>query len=140
MTLPLYSFLETQGTYVYTQNETAASAEVVMEAEIQNEYDAEKTFTYEAEIRDMDGRTVCTETSGALTLAAGEKKVYSLTGTLQNPKFWSTEYPYLYEVVTTVLVDGEAVDSATTPLGVRIFRFTNDSGLFLNENYVKLKG
>jgi len=42
-------------------------------------------------------------------------------------------------VVTTVLVDGEAVDSATTPLGVRIFRFTNDSGLFLNENYVKLK-
>ena len=140
VTLPLYSFLETQGTYVYTQNETAASAEVVMEAEIQNEYDAEKTFTYEAEIRDMDGRTVCTETSGALTLAAGEKKVYSLTGTLQNPKFWSTEYPYLYEVVTTVLVDGEAVDSATTPLGVRIFRFTNDSGLFLNENYVKLKG
>jgi len=106
VTLPLYSFLETQGTYVYTQNETAASAEVVMEAEIQNEYDAEKTFTYEAEIRDMDGRTVCTETSGALTLAAGEKKVYSLTGTLQNPKFWSTEYPYLYEVVTTVLVDG----------------------------------
>lgn len=140
VTLPLYSFLNTQGTYVYTRNETEASADVVMEAEIQNEYDTDKTFTYVAEIRDMDGRTVCTETSGALTLPAGGKQVYSLTAALQNPKFWSTEYPYLYEVVTKVLVDGEEIDSSTTPLGVRVFRFTNDNGLFLNENYVKLKG
>lgn len=140
VTLPLYSFLETQGTYVYTKNETQSAADVVMEAEIANEDAAAKTFTYVAEVLDAGGNPVLTETSGSLTLAPGAKQVFSLTGTLQNPKLWSTEYPYLYTVVSKVLVDGKETDSTTTPLGVRTFRFTNDSGFFLNENYVKLQG
>ena len=140
ITLPLYSFLETQGTYVYTQNETDTSAEVVMDAEIQNEYDEARTFTYVSEVVDMDGKVVLTAQSEELTLEPGAKEVFHLTGTLDNPKRWSTEYPYLYEVVSKVLVDGKEVDSTTTPLGVRTFRFTNDSGFFLNENYVKLQG
>lgn len=140
VTLPLYSFLETQGTYVYTQNETASSAEVVMEAEIANEYTEEKTFTYAIQILDAQGQEVQAAASEALTLAAGAKDNYQLKVTLTNPKRWSTEYPYLYQVVSKILVDGKEVDSTTTPLGVRTFRFTNDSGFFLNENYVKLQG
>lgn len=140
VTLPLYSFLETQGTYVYTQNETASSAEVVMEAEIANEYDEAKTFTYAIQILDARGHEIQTASSESLTLAAGAKENYQLKVTLSNPKRWSTEYPYLYQVVSKVLVDGVEVDSTATPLGVRTFRFTNDSGFFLNENYVKLQG
>ena len=140
VTLPLYSFLETQGTYVYTKNETKNAADVVMEAEIANEAASAKTFTYVAEVLDAEGKPVLTVTSAPLTLASGAKQVFSLTGTLQNPKRWSTEYPYLYTVVSKVLVDGRELDSTTTPLGVRTFRFTNDSGFFLNENYVKLQG
>ena len=140
VTLPLYSFLETQGTYVYTKNETKNTADVVMEAEIANEAASAKTFTYVAEVLDAEGKPVLTVTSAPLTLASGAKQVFSLTGTLQNPKRWSTEYPYLYTVVSKVLVDGRELDSTTTPLGVRTFRFTNDSGFFLNENYVKLQG
>jgi beta-galactosidase len=140
VTLPLYSFLETQGTYVYTKNETKNTADVVMEAEIANEDAAAKTFTYVAEVLDAEGKPVLTVTSDPLTLAPGAKQVFSLTSTLQNPKRWSTEYPYLYTVMSKVLVDGKEIDGTTTPLGVRTFRFTNDSGFFLNENYVKLQG
>jgi beta-galactosidase len=140
VTLPLYSFLETQGTYVYTENETRTAADVVMEAEIANEGSAARTFTYAAEVLDADGQVVFSQTSASLTLEPGDKQVFSLTGTLQNPKRWSTEYPYLYQVVSKVLVNGKELDRAVTPLGVRTFRFTNDSGFFLNENYVKLQG
>ncbi len=140
VTLPLYSFLETQGTYVYTQNETASSAEVVMEAEIANEYEVEKTFTYAVQVLDAEGNEVQTASSAEMKLQPGTKDNYQLKVTLSNPKRWSTEYPYLYQVVSKVLVDGVEVDSTTTPLGVRTFRFTNDNGFFLNENYVKLQG
>src|SRR5699024_446372 len=38
-TLTLYSYLQTQGVYVYNKNITDQTAEVVVEAEIQNDYD-----------------------------------------------------------------------------------------------------
>ena len=68
VTLPLYSFLETQGVYVYTSDETEESATVHIEAEIQNEYDEAMTFTYEADVEDMDGAEAASAQSEACLL------------------------------------------------------------------------
>lgn len=140
VTLPLYSFLETQGTYVYTADETEESAKVYIEAEVQNEYDEAKTFTCSAEILDMDGNVAADVTGDAITLKPGEKTVVKLETVVENPIFWSDQYPYMYQVDTVLDLDGEEADRSATPLGIRVFRFTNDSGVFLNENYIKLEG
>ena len=153
ITLPLYSFLKTQGTYVYTQNEAEnlTSTDVFVEAEIHNEYKEDKMFEYEAVIYDMDGNAVDSKTI-AVTLPAGKKTSDVVPGgsivdgravirfTLNNPKLWSPDYPYLYSVVTNIKLDGEVVDSTTTPLGVRTWSFSYDYGFEINGYNKKLHG
>ncbi|MDR1156778.1 MAG: DUF4982 domain-containing protein [Oscillospiraceae bacterium] len=154
ITLPLYSFLATQGTYVYTENEAPnlSSVGVSAEAEIANEYGEDKTFEYEAVIYDMDGDVVEVK-STSVTLPAGKKTSDAgisadniaggravLTFTLTNPKLWSPDYPYLYSVVTNIKMGGQVVDSTATPLGVRTWEFSYDYGFQINGHNVKLHG
>lgn len=140
VTLPLYSFLETQGTYVYTEDETEESAGVFIETEVKNDYEEAKTFTCTAEVLDMDGGSEASVTSEQITLQPGESTVAKLNTLVHEPIFWSDQYPYLYQVRTAVLLDDEEVDASMTPLGIRVFRFTNDYGMYLNEHYTKLQG
>ena len=140
VTLPLYSFLETQGVYVYTSDESEESATVHIETEIQNEYDEPKTFQYAAQILDMDESEVTLVQSENVTLAPGETTQVKLTAEVEDPLLWSDEYPYLYSLMSQILVDGEKVDEEETTFGIRVFRFTNDFGMYLNENYTKLHG
>src|SRR5690606_18611213 len=60
ITLPLYSYLKTQGTYVYASNITENSAKVTVEAEVANEYDTNKEVHFIAEILDQDGVVIQT--------------------------------------------------------------------------------
>lgn len=140
VTLPLYSFLKTQGTYVYTENESEASADVFIETEVKNDYVEEKTFICTAEILDMDGGSAASVASDLITLQPGESTVVKLNTIVHNPIFWSDKYPYLYQVESAILLDDEEVDASLTPLGIRVFRFTNDFGMYLNEHYTKLQG
>lgn len=59
---------------------------------------------------------------------------------INNPRLWSLEDPYLYSMVTQVMVDGVLVDEYATPFGIRSIHFDADKGFFLNGKHVKLKG
>ncbi|MEH7254357.1 sugar-binding domain-containing protein, partial [Neobacillus niacini] len=139
VTLPLYSFLKTQGTYVYASNITKDAADVTVDAEVYNEYDSAKTVEYVVEIVDREGNIVLTM-NDIKELASGEKSIFSHTATLANPHRWSPDYPYLYKVVTKLKMDNKIVDEYDTTLGVRTFEFTNDQGFFINGNHLKLQG
>ncbi|MDR7078934.1 beta-galactosidase [Neobacillus niacini] len=139
ITLPLYSFLKTQGTYVYAFDIERESANVAVEAEVINEYPTSKKVEFLAEVMDRDGKVVLT-VNESRELAAEEKFVFRITGQLANPHRWSTDYPYIYTVRTLIKTDGKVADSYNTPLGIRTFEFTNDQGFFLNGQPVKLKG
>lgn len=140
LTLPLYSFLQSEGTYIYTSDETSSSAKINVNAQIENNYGEEKTFTYKVLVKDMNKNTVLTMEAKNLIIAVGEKKTFTLADTLNNPTRWSTDYPYLYTVVCQLEVNGEIIDNNSDEIGIRTYRFTNDYGMYLNENYVKLQG
>ena len=53
---------------------------------------------------------------------------------------WCIEHPYLYDVRTTVLADGEVADVYHTPFGIRTFKFDAKKGFFLNGQHVKING
>ncbi len=68
------------------------------------------------------------------------KQAASLIIPVVNPQLWTLENPVLYKVKTLVKKNGIIVDSLLTTCGFRTIRFTADSGFYLNEKRIKLKG
>ena len=60
--------------------------------------------------------------------------------TVSDPVLWSVENPYLYRVLTTVIVDGKKQDNDETTLGIRSIVFDTAKGLLLNGKHVKING
>lgn len=139
ITLPLYSFLNTQGTYVYATDIEENSANIHVEAEVINSHETAKKVDFIAEMINRDGEVIQT-LMDARELAAGETFIFKTAGQMDNPHRWSPQHPYVYTVRTKLEVAGEVVDCTNTPLGIRTFEFTNDQGFFINGQNLKLKG
>jgi beta-galactosidase len=140
-TLPLYSNLNTTGVYVYAsdfdiKNKTA---KITAETEIKNEFSAAKTFEYQVAIEDLNGKIVKKMAGGKYTLAPNEIRTISASSVVKNLEFWSWGYGYLYNVYTTLKINGKAVDTVKTRTGFRKTEFAN--GMFkLNDRTLQLKG
>jgi beta-galactosidase len=59
---------------------------------------------------------------------------------LGNLRFWSIEEPYLYTVVTSLICDGQVVDSIKTVTGFRKVSYDGNEGLKINDTQVWLTG
>lgn len=59
---------------------------------------------------------------------------------LEAPELWSVEHPYLYTLATELRINGQVVDTYTTPVGIRTFRFDAQKGFILNGERVKING
>ncbi|TFW34641.1 glycoside hydrolase family 2 protein [Massilia horti] len=140
-TLPLFSTLGTTGVYVYARDFDirGRSATISAESEVRNEYSETRAFTYEVQIRDRDGKEVARFTSPAQSVAPGATGVVKASAKVKNLNFWSWGYGYLYDVVTTLKVDGKPVDSVTTRTGFRKTEFANGM-VKLNDRVIQMKG
>jgi beta-galactosidase len=88
---------------------------------------------------DRDGELV--STSGiALQLEAGETGSCVVRPTIEHPCLWTDEEPYLYTLVSTVVIDGKEVDRLASKIGIRTATFDADKGFLLNGETVKIKG
>ncbi len=59
---------------------------------------------------------------------------------LKNPNLWNIDDPYLYKMVTQIIVNNKITDEYETPFGIRSFKFDADKGFFLNGKAVKING
>ena len=56
--------------------------------------------------------------------------------TVQNPHLWQgRKDPYLYKVVTQLILEGNIIDEVVQPLGIRYFRIDTEKGFFLNWHF-----
>lgn len=140
-TLPLYSTLGTTGVYVYARDFDVAnrSATVWAESEVRNDAAQARSFTYEVELRDKDGKRVARFATPAQQIAAGATTTVKASARVKGLEFWSWGYGYLYDVVTTLKVDGKALDSVTTRTGFRKTAFGNGV-VKLNDRVLQMKG
>ncbi|KQV82675.1 beta-galactosidase [Massilia sp. Root351] len=140
-TLPLYSTLGTTGVYVYARefDIPGRRATIAAESEVRNEYPEARSFIYEVRIKDRDGKQVAQFASPAQTVAPGATAMVKASAAVQGLNFWSWGYGYLYDVVTTLKVDGKAVDSVTTRTGFRKTEFGNGM-VKLNDRVIQMKG
>ncbi|MFT3867382.1 MAG: DUF4982 domain-containing protein [Nibricoccus sp.] len=140
-TLPLYASLGTTGVYVYaTDFDIAArAATITAESQIRNEHKEPRTFTYEVAVIDLDGKTVATFAAPAATLTPGQTTTAKASVRVNGLNFWSWGYGYLYNVATTLKVDGRAVDVVNTRTGFRKTEFAH--GLIkLNDRVLQMHG
>ena len=140
-TLPLLSNLGTTGVYVCARDFDipGRSATVTAESEVHNGSHQVRSFTYEVEVRDKDGKAVARFAATPQTVAAGATVTARAGAKVKGLHFWSWGYGYLYDVVTTLKVEGKALDSVVTRTGVRKTGF-GDGMVKLNDRVLQMKG
>ena len=99
-----------------------------------------KDITLRSCVLDLDGKIIAS-TESKLTLQSmhpGQHATQQVS--VQNPRLWSDSHPNLYQLRSTLLLDGRTLDETTTTFGIRKLEFIPDRGLFVNGISTKLKG
>lgn len=116
-------------------------AMVRIQAEVRNHSLEEINAHIEAIIKDAQGNEV---TRGSNTqegnIAPWDNQTNSFEIPMTQVSLWDIEHPYLYTVETTVYVDGKAVDTEQTSIGIRKITYDADHGFFLNDKRVRIQG
>lgn len=124
------------GVYLSTPDVSAGSATV----EIRSDFrlpEGMRGISLRHTVFDADGRSAA---SVSEKLKRGQA-VSTRTVTLDSPRLWGPDDPYLYSVRSELVgSDGRVLDRVTNPLGVRTFSFDAERGFVLNGEPLKLIG
>ena len=139
ITLPLYSFLQTEGPYAYATDITEKSAQVGLTVPVRNERPGAVTVALQATVRDAYGQSVVSFAQTQIA-PAGATLEFKSSGRVPAPCLWEPAYPHVYQISVELRVDGQVVDATTVPFGIRAIRWDANAGLFVNGAHVKLHG
>lgn len=132
-------FIEYSGTYVTTPEVNSNSATVNAIVTITNKSGKKQDLTLINEILNANNKRERKD-ERKVSIGAGESIDVDMQMQIPSPHLWDTDSPYMYSLVSTVEIDGNAVDSYVTPFGIRTIRFDADTGFWLNDRNIKLKG
>lgn len=122
------------GIFVHYANISAKSAEVYVNTEVRNSDSQSRTVTVENQLLQQAKQT-------KLTLKPGEARTVIQRFVVKNPKLWSPETPYLYQVATRIKDGRQSLDGGSTRIGIRSFEFRGKDGFWLNgQRYHQLVG
>ncbi len=140
-TLPLYSNLQTTGTYVYATDIKTDSREACINVETEVKNDSRKAVKAAllVSIFDNDGKEVAKFRGSEETIAAGATAVLKGSKVLGDLHFWSWGYGYLYTVNTSLEINGKPTDEVATVTGFRKTRF-GEGKIWINDRVLQMKG
>ena len=141
-TLPLYSNLETTGTYIYATDFDIPNHQAVVHAEsqVRNEDSKPRSFTFSAKVLDIDGNEVACFNGERITMQPGETRTVKIQQSVSGLHFWSWGYGYLYTVKTGLMDDGgQMMDEVSTRTGFRKTRFA-EGKIWLNDRVLMMHG
>ncbi|MCR5180281.1 MAG: DUF4982 domain-containing protein [Bacteroidaceae bacterium] len=140
-TLPLYSNLQTTGTYVYATDFDVAGyrAVVHVESQVRNADTKSRTFVFAARMLDAEGKEVASMQGQHITLQPGEMRVVALQQSVGGLHFWSWGYGYLYTVESSLVEDNVPQDVVRTRTGFRKTRF-GEGKFWLNDRCMMVHG
>jgi len=129
----------TDGVYAHPVKNANGSWIIPVEATIEN---SGKTFAdveIESTLFDNAGKQIV-QGKTSMGIAALDQTAGKFSLPVNNPTLWTLEEPTLYKVRTVLSSNGKAIDTFFTSCGFRTIKFTTDSGFYLNDKYVKIKG
>ena len=113
---------------------------IPVEATIENSGKEAASFVVESKVFKSDGTVIAQGKSKIETVNPLGENIAKINILINNPELWTLENPVLYKVKTVVIKDDKFADEVITTCGFRTIRFTADSGFFLNDKWVKIKG
>ncbi len=126
--------LDEWGTFIRTLSADQNSAHVAVSSQIQP-----ATITPDlrimVDIMDAQGKIVG-QAESQLSVSGAAELDFNIT----QPKLWSPESPYLYQVRTRLYDDGKLLDEITNKMGIRTISVTKEGGFQLNGVTRKIKG
>ncbi|MDD5454633.1 MAG: beta-galactosidase GalB [Candidatus Ratteibacteria bacterium] len=137
------------GTFVTTSDVSENSAkidiEVTLDNDSQNDVDVSiitKIFTLNSEGEKT--KNIVAEFGQIKTkIAASKASKIKSSVILKNPKLWGpppTQIPNRYIAVTSLYRNEKQIDQYETKFGIRSLRFKPDSGIYVNDELIKIKG
>ena len=119
------------GIFLHYDNISESSADVFVNVEVGNTSPLTAQPTVTAVVKDRDGNRLYS-ISKKVMVKAGTTATAYLAMKMKQPKLWSPETPYLYDVDITVTDNGSTVDGGTVRMGIRKAEFRGKDGFWLN--------
>lgn len=125
---------------VHVWNDTTVSekrAQLYLETEIRNYSTYKKKITLVNRLVDRDGNSIVSVKSSQNIDPESKVVFKQQTPDFKDVQLWSPDKPYLYTMVSEVVVDDKVIDRVNTPYGIRwiswpIGRKGNDNRFFIN--------
>ena len=108
------------GIFIHYENITPKQATVFVDTELRNNDSRPRTVTVETSFVD---HVAVPKQQTKLTLKPGETKTARQRFTVKNPRLWSPETPYLYNISTRIKDGRQSLDGGITRIGIRSFEF-----------------
>ncbi|PXV69111.1 beta-galactosidase [Dysgonomonas alginatilytica] len=128
------------GIYITQKNVTGKSADVDVEIKVENKNVDARNILLQTTIYDMEGNLKLKKEANVNVLPQG-RQFFTQSFTIVKPHLWQgLEDPYLYKVVTRIILDGSVIDEVIQPLGLRHFELKAADGMYLNGKKVPMYG
>ena len=139
-TLPLYSGLQTEGTYVFAENISTENrrATIGIEVQVKNEDRVSREISCHAVITELDNRIVASYPVQKETVGPNQAFTFQLQKRIKGLHFWQPDYPYLYNVYT-IVQDGNQTDISKITTGFRKIE-VRGAELYINNRRLMTQG
>jgi beta-galactosidase len=127
------------GVFVYTEIK-GNLAKVTVETTISNQTLSTVGFTIQTLITDRNGKKIAQSAELPVSLALNETSTVKHQISVNSPRLWSLEDPYLYKVVSIVRSGKKILDQVSTKFGIRTVVIDAANGVSLNGKNIKIKG
>lgn len=129
----------TDGIFANPVKKTEKLWEIPVEVSLYNSGKFPADSEVEVSLSTPDSKTIATRTV-AVTVGALREKEVNLLLTVSTPELWSPDNPVLYKVKTVMKQNGIVTDATETRCGFRTIRFDSNTGFWLNDKNIKIKG
>jgi beta-galactosidase len=131
--------IERDGVFV-TTSVNGKNAQITVSVAVRNDSPDAVRAVVGRSLSSPSGAVGTSESNGGISLEPWSSRTVDFIVDVPNAHLWSLDDPFLYRLSTTVAVNDAAVDSVTTPFGIRTIKFDKDQGFFLNGKRVEIKG
>lgn len=128
------------GVFVSTPQVAKEKATVSIKANLTNKGNTNQQAQLLQILYDKQGNEVARDLTKVSLAAGSTAMVKSKDLKINHPHLWSPEDPYLYQLKSQLVVNGDLIDEQINNVGFRWFSFDADKGFSLNGEKYLLKG
>ncbi|MEN8194044.1 MAG: sugar-binding domain-containing protein, partial [Bacteroidota bacterium] len=128
------------GVYVHQEKVSSTNALLKIENLLKNESSEIKQISVRNKLVSENSKVVAENLIDTLLYPGGAVPIVSYLN-VDNPRLWNAKKdPYLYQLKTEVLYDGEVYDEIDQTIGLRYFSIDHEKGFILNGEPYRLYG